>query len=517
MTTRTIEVDNWKALPWKKFQKTVFRLQVRIFKARKNGNHKLVRKLQKLLLSSKAAKYLAVRQVTQLNQGKATAGVDGKTALNPKERMQLTSDLISGWKSWKHQALRRVLIPKKDGTQRKLGIPTIRDRAYQCLLKYALEPAAEATFYGNSYGFRPGRSAHDVQKRLFAALNSQGKGITKTILEMDIEKCFDRISHEAIMSKVQLPEAAQTGLRRAIKAGVRGEFPASTVGTPQGGVISPLLANIALNGIEEIGGKDVTCLRYADDLVYIFKPGVNPSLVMSQVASFLAPRGLRIKESKTRVVATTEGFDFLGWNFKVKPNGKFISTPAKDSTKKVKAKVKETMKDSRFTLEQRIAKCGSLIRGWRNYNQFCDMSTDYLWAQALWTWKFIRKQGRYDRQGTTGVMDKAFPSVSWKVNDHINVIGDKSVFDGNLPYWAKRGNKNYSGIHASLLKNQNYKCQACGLTFLSDDKVELHHRDGNHANWKKSNLEMLHRHCHQHMPIHGEARVARNLATKARK
>src|SRR4028119_2156874 len=115
MTTQTIEVDNWKALPWKTFQKTVFRLQVRIFKARKNGNHKLVRKLQKLLLSSKAAKYLAVRQVTQLNQGKATAGVDGKTALNPKERMQLAQNLANSWKKWEHQKLRRVSIPKKDG------------------------------------------------------------------------------------------------------------------------------------------------------------------------------------------------------------------------------------------------------------------------------------------------------------------------------------------------------------------------------------------------------------------
>lgn len=522
MTTQTIEVDNWKALPWKTFQKTVFRLQVRIFKARKNGNHKLVRKLQKLLLSSKAAKYLAVRQVTQLNQGKATAGVDGKTALNPKERMQLAQDLTSGWKSWKHQALRRVLIPKKDGTQRKLGIPTIRDRAYQCLLKYALEPAAEATFHCNSYGFRPGRGAHDVQKRLFIALNSQGKGISKTILEMDIEKCFDRISHEIIMSNVQLPKAAQRGLRRAIKAGVRGEFPTSTEGTPQGGVISPLLANIALNGIEDCHRmpKWITCLRYADDLVFIFKtqPGEGAKRqILGRIEKFLETRGLRIKESKTRVVKATEGFDFLGWNFKVKPNGKFISIPAKEQTKKVKAKVKETMKDSRFTLEQRIAKCGSLIRGWRNYNQFCDMSDNNLWAQNYWTWKFIRKQGRYDRQGTTGVMAQAFPTVAWKVNDHINVIGDKSVFDGDLPYWAKRGNRNYSGIHASLLKQQSFKCQACGLSFLSDDKVELHHKDGIHANWKMSNLEMLHRHSHQHKPIHGEARVARNLAAKARK
>src|SRR4028118_1686906 len=130
MTTLKMEVDNWKALPWKRFQKVVFRLQTRIYKARKNGDRKLVNKLQKLLLNSKAAKYLAVRQVTQLNQGKATAGGDGKTALNPKERVQLASDLTSGWKSWKHQPLRRVSIPKKDGTKRKLGIPTIRDRAY---------------------------------------------------------------------------------------------------------------------------------------------------------------------------------------------------------------------------------------------------------------------------------------------------------------------------------------------------------------------------------------------------
>ena len=151
MTTLEMEVDNWKALPWKRFQKIVFSLQTRIFKARKNGDRKLVTKLQKLLLNSKAAKYLAVRQVTQLNQGKATAGVDGKTALNCKERMQLAQDLANSWKKWEHRKLRRVSIPKKDGTKRKLGIPTIGDRAYQCLLKFALEPAAEATFSGDSY------------------------------------------------------------------------------------------------------------------------------------------------------------------------------------------------------------------------------------------------------------------------------------------------------------------------------------------------------------------------------
>lgn len=229
-----------------------------------------------------------------------------------------------------------------------------------------MEPAAEATFHGNSYGFGPGRSCHDVQKRLFLALSTRGKGINKTILEMDIEKCFDQISHQIILDRVELPKVAIKGLRRAIIAGVKGEFPRSEMGTPQGGVISPLLANIALNGIKTIGeNKGVSCLRYADDLVYICKPGTNPEHVKSQVSQFLEKRGLRIKENKTRIVKSTDGFDFLGWHFAVKPNGKFISTPTKEATKRVKAKVKATMKDSRFPLTQRLAKCGSIVRGWR--------------------------------------------------------------------------------------------------------------------------------------------------------
>ena len=521
MTTRTADTDSWKALPWKRFQQIVFRLQTRIYKARKNGNHKLVRKLQKLLLNSKAAKYLAVRQVTQLNQGKSTAGVDGKKALTTGERINLADQLSSGWKTWKHQPLRRVEIPKKDGTKRKLGIPTIGDRAYQCLLKYALEPAAEATFHGNSYGFRPGRGCHDVQKRLFTALRSSSNGKHKTVIEMDIEKCFDRISHKTILEKVELPPVALKGLRLAIKAGVRGEFATSTEGTPQGGVISPLLANIALNGIENQFGKsfNITCLRYADDLVF-FHPYSDSAtqMILSKTEKFLESRGLQIKQSKTRTVQmATDSFDFLGWNFAVKPNGKFISTPTKESTVKVKVKVKETMKDSRFTLQERITKCGSIVRGWRNYHRYCDMSGHALWSIALWTWKFIRKQKSSTTQSTNAAINIAFPTVPWKACSHNNVTGDKSVFDGDLAYWAKRENSKYSGIHASLLKKQAFKCATCGLSFLPGGSLELHHIDGNHDNWALKNLEMLHRHCHQHKPIHGEARVARNQARKGEK
>jgi RNA-directed DNA polymerase len=236
MTTALQPVDKWKAIPWRKLKKVVFRLQVRIFKAQKNGNTRLVKKLQKLLLNSKAAKWLAIRQVTQPNTGRRTAGVDNKTALNPAERLALHEVLTKSWKQWKHQPLLRVWIPKADGSKRGLGIPTISDRAYQCFIKYALEPAAEAKFNAHSYGFRPGRSCHDVQSGLFHNLRSMSNGVDKRILELDIEKCFDRIEHTFLMQSIQLPQAAKQGIFRAIKAGVKGEFPTSETGTPQGGV-----------------------------------------------------------------------------------------------------------------------------------------------------------------------------------------------------------------------------------------------------------------------------------------
>ena len=161
-----------------------------MFKAVQAGNKRKARFLQKLILKSKAARFLAIRQVTQLNAGKKTAGVDGKKSLNFSERFELETLLKDESGNWKHQGLREIPIPKKDGTTRRLKIPTIADRAWQCLAKYALEPAHEATFHAKSYGFRPGRSAHDAQKILFNSLNSSCNGINKRVIELDIEKCF---------------------------------------------------------------------------------------------------------------------------------------------------------------------------------------------------------------------------------------------------------------------------------------------------------------------------------------
>lgn len=190
--------------------------------------------MQKLILKSKAARFLAIRQVTQLNVGKKTAGVDGKKSLEFSERFELETLLKNSAENWIHQKLREIPIPKKDGSNRMLKVPTIADRCWQCLAKYALEPAHEATFHARSYGFRTGRSAHDAQKLLFLNLCSNRGGINKRVIELDIEKCFDRISHSTIMDNLIAPKGIKIGIFRCLKAGINPGFPEQ--GTPEGGV-----------------------------------------------------------------------------------------------------------------------------------------------------------------------------------------------------------------------------------------------------------------------------------------
>jgi group II intron reverse transcriptase/maturase len=277
---------------------------------------------------------LAIRQVTQLNAGKQTAGIDGKASLSFEERFALSKQLSTNVNRWTHQGLREIPIPKKDGTNRLLKVPTIADRAWQCLAKFAIEPAHEATFHERSYGFRTGRSAHDAQKTLFNNLRSQSNGIEKRVIELDIESCFDRISHSAIMDNLIAPSGLKLGIFRCLKAGTNIGFPDQ--GTPQGGVASPVLANIALNGIEEIH----TSVRYADDMVIILKPNDDAQSILDEISQFLAQRGMTVSQSKTRLTASTDGFDFLGWHFKVQRNGKFRCTPSQENFKAFRKKVK---------------------------------------------------------------------------------------------------------------------------------------------------------------------------------
>ncbi len=484
----------WKSIPWKKLRKNLFRLQRRLFKAIQAEDTRRARNLQKLILKSKAARLLAVRQVSQLNAGKKTAGVDGVKSLNFKQRFTLAERLLQAH-DWKHSSLREIPIPKKDGTTRMLKVPTQADRAWQCLVKYALEPAHEALFHAHSYGFRPGRSAHDAQKKIFHNLNSQSKGHTKKILELDIEKCFDRINHTSIMERVIAPQSIKIGLWRCLKAGVNPEFPEK--GTPQGGVVSPLLANIALDGIENIHQS----VRYADDMVLILKPKDDAEKILKDIDKFLANRGLKVKQSKTKLVKSTDGFDFLGWHFKVQENGKFRCVPSEDNYKAFRKKVKDIVNCSNYGAKVKSKKLAPLVRGWRNYHRHCKMdgSRFSLWKTAHRAFKVFNKEKKLNRYTATELIKKAFPTVPYSENRHVNVKGNKSPYDGDMVYWSKRKSKLYDGATSKCLKRQDHSCGYCGLKFTDDERVHLHHIDGKHDNWKTKNLVALHQSCHQYI------------------
>jgi RNA-directed DNA polymerase len=499
-----IASESWKSLPWKKFQRNLFRLQKRVFKAVEAGDRRKARSLQKLILKSQAGRLLAIRQVTQLNAGKRTAGIDGKASLTFEERFALLGAL-KHHSNWKHQGLREIPIPKKDGTTRMLKVPTIADRAWQCLAKYALEPAHEATFHAGSYGFRTGRSAHDAQQHLFNNLRSSCHGNKKRIIEIDIEKCFDRINHSAIMDNLIAPAGLKLGIFRCLKAGTNVGFPDQ--GTPQGGVVSPLLANIALNGIESIHksrdtGYRITepTIRYADDMVIILKPEEDAEAILRQINEFLAARGMNISERKTKITATTDGFDFLGWHFLVQKNGKFRSTPSEDNFKAFRKKVKAIVNNSNYGATIKAEQLAPVVRGWRNYHRYCKMdgTRNSLWFIRLRAWRKFNKETKLNRYSTSKLIEKAFPAVPYAEAKHIKVKGNKSPYDGDISYWSKRKSKLYDGLTSKALIRQHHSCASCGLKFIGDERIHLHHIDGNHNNCKNNNLEAIHESCHDY-------------------
>ncbi len=456
--------DEWQQISWIPVEKVVMKLQKRIYQASTAGNVALVRTLQKRLTRSWFAKLLAVRRVTQ-ELGK-TAEIDGKN-LYLTQRMNLALNLD----------ITRKTKPGK--TQKRSHCPiTIYNRVCQCLVKMALEPEWEALFHAQSYGFRPGRSTHDAIEAIFQSL-SRTKG-DRWLISAHIEKCFDRINHDYLLNKL----ATYPGLRRIIKGWLKaGSLNGSSIfpteGTPQTGV-SPLLANIALHGIEENFSKRETPLsmkvqyemiRYADDFAIIFGVDKTPQNTKSpngrvgyqawidSLNSFLEPIGLRIKESKTKEVKASNGFDFLGFNvcrYQEKQALKTIIKPSKEAVSKHIKSLREAIDKLRQAPQEKvITTLNPIISGWCNYYRtVCSKETfskcDYDLFQMLWGWAYTRCHGtgkkdikrKYWGQGEGWKFDWGKFSLlrheGTKIVRHTKVTGEKSPYDGDFIYWGQR-------------------------------------------------------------------------------
>ncbi|WP_084227245.1 group II intron reverse transcriptase/maturase [Nostoc sp. KVJ20] len=551
-------MGEWKHINWRKLERRVFKLQKRIYKASLRGDVKAFRRLQKTLMKSWAAKCLSVRRVTQDNQGKKTAGVDGIKSLSPEARLILVAKLKPNSKV---KPTRRVWIPKP-GTEEKrpLGIPVMGDRALQALFKMALEPEWEARFEPNSYGFRPGRSCHDAIEAIFLSIRRK----PKFVLDADISKCFDRIDHEALLRKLNTSPTIRRQVRAWLKAGVmdNGQLFATSEGTPQGGVISPLLANLALHGMEKRIKSEFPKLkvrdretwfhkkgsnfnspyliRYADDFVILHEDLTVVQRCQQIISEWLHDMGLELKPSKTRLTHTLNkygeeepGFNFLGFNIRQWKVGKYhskqgfktIITPSSYKQKIHYDRVASIIDNHKSAPQAAlINNLNPVITGWSNYYSTVVSKVAYSYLDNLmypklkaWakrrhpkkTWEWV--SNKYWQ--TIGGDNWAFATKQEGKNPmrlrthaetpivrHVKVKGEVSPYDGNLIYWSSRMGKHPEATKrvATLLKEQKGKCTHCGLYFREEDVLEIDHITPKKLGGKDEykNLQILHRHCH---------------------
>jgi len=533
---------SWHKINWANCHSQVRRLQARIVKATQEGRWNKVKALQWLLAHSWSGKVIAIKRVTE-NQGKKTPGVDRETWSTPNAKLQAVLSLRR--RGYQPLPLRRVFISKSNGKSRPLGIPTMKDRAMQALHLLALEPVSETLADKNSYGFRPERSTADAREQCFTVLANAKR--PQWILEGDIKGCFDNISHQWMLENVPTDKVI---LQKWLQAGYvyKDKLFPTTAGTPQGGIISPTLANLTLDGLEaalrsqfgrtksmEARKHQVNFVRYADDFIITGKSKeLLENEVKPWVENFLKERGLTLSVEKTKVTHIEEGFDFLGWNFR-KYDGKLLIKPSKKNVKAFLGKIRETVKGNKTAKQENlIGLLNPMIRGWANYHKGTVAKETFakvrgeVW-KVVWQWatrrhpnkglhwikeRYFKPDGKREWIFTAKVKDKdgkpreirLVQANDIKIERYIKIKGEANPFDpAQETYFESRLGQKMEGTlkgKTKLLKlwwRQDKECPQCHEKITKETGWNIHHilpkSEGGGENM--SNLALLHPNCHR--------------------
>ena len=523
----------WKSIDWKKAEAEVNRLQARIAKATQEKKWNTVKRLQYLLTHSYHAKALAVRKVTT-NKGKNTPGIDRELWSTPASKMRGVLTLTD--KGYKAKPLRRVFIEKKGKkAKRPLGIPCMYDRAMQALYALALDPVSETTADGKSFGFRKGRCAQDACEYIFTALSR--KVSPQWVLEGDIKGCFDHISHDWLIEHIPMDKSV---LKQFLKAGFifQDELFPTDEGTPQGGVISPILANMTLDGMQKAlsdrfhtnrqgkvslqykNAHKVNLVRYADDFIVTAATREIAEEAKELIRDFLQTRGLELSEEKTVITHIDDGFDMLGWTFR-KFKGKLIIKPSKKALKAIKTALHETIlgRGKAWKQEDLIKKLNQQIRGWANYHQSVCASEafthiDYVLYELLWRWA-KRRHPQKSRGWIASNYWHSEQSKNWVFStensellclSHIPIVRHTKIRMEANPYFDtqyfndrkfQHGMKRLSGRFKQVWKNQKGCCYHCGLPMDISDEREIFFKVSKAMGGKDEvrNMAYVHKYC----------------------